>query len=43
MTIVWIRLVAVEMVRSGRMCKCFEGINCEGFANEFSVGERSRD
>lgn len=37
MTIVWIRLVAVEMVGSGELCICFEGIYCEGFANEFSV------
>lgn len=37
MIIVWIRLVATEVVRSGRFCICFECIYCEEFANEVSV------
>lgn len=36
MIIVWIRLVAVKVVRSGRACTCFESVYCEGFADEFT-------
>lgn len=33
---VWIRLIAVE-VASGRFYIYFEGMYCEGFADEFSI------
>lgn len=43
MVTVQTRLVAIEEVRSGRLCIYFQGIYCERFASEFSIGGNNQD